>query len=94
VGSLQVEPKTASAGRIPSWRGYQGRTGEIWRLGEQPGSSATPLLMATETAVATLSPWDVPRASKPGVRVRPASVHPDEAAASFLSTVRRLDWVA
>lgn len=94
VGSLRVEPKASSANRIPSWRGLQGRTGEIWRLAQESEGSATPLLMATGTAVATLSPWDVPRASQPGIPVRAAAVRPEEAAASFLSTIYRLDWRA
>ncbi|MGC5031145.1 hypothetical protein [Micromonospora sp. DT229] len=94
VGSMQVEPKASSPNRIPSWRGLQGRTGEIWRLAQESAGAATPLLMATQTAVATLNPWDVPRASQPGIPVRAAGVRAEESAASFLTTIHRLDWRA
>lgn len=94
VGSLKVESKAAGAGVVPKWRGYQGRAGEIWRLAAQENASAQPLLMATSSAVATLVPWDAPRGAQPGVAVRAAGVRPEEAAATFLSGIRRLDWKA
>lgn len=94
VGTLQIQSKQAAAGSIPKWRGYVAQAGEIWRVTSTPNATAQPLLMVTPTVVATLSPWDAPRESKPGVSVRTlaAAANPSEAAAGFLTKVRRIDW--
>ncbi|MEU8250047.1 hypothetical protein [Nonomuraea sp. NPDC048916] len=94
VGTLQIQSKRAGAVQIPKWRGYETRAGEIWRLQSEADTQAQPLLMVTDSAVVTVTPWDAPRASQPGVAVRAAGVAPEEAAADFLSRVKRLDWTA
>jgi hypothetical protein len=95
VGTLQVQAKQASADQIPKWGGYAAPAGEIWRLqAESPNVQAQPLLMVTDSAVVTLSPWDAPREAQPGVSVRAAGIAPEESAATFLSKVKRIDWTA
>ncbi|MEV0597404.1 hypothetical protein [Nonomuraea cavernae] len=94
VGTLQVQSKASGADQIPKWRGYEARAGEIWRLEAAPDAQSQPLLMVTDSAVVTLTPWDAPRESQPGVSVRAAGSAPDESAADFLTKVKRLDWTA
>ncbi len=90
VGTLTVESKRAAAHRIPAWRGFSTPAGEIWRL---PGEGTESLLCATRSAVATLSPWDVPAAGTSERTGRPAAGTP-ERAFDFLRGLRRVDWLS
>lgn len=94
VGSLLVEPKQTSSKRIPAWRGYETSAGEIWRDDDESNTQAKPLIMVTDTAVVTLSPWDAPRQDRPGVSVRSLGVAAEDAAATFLTKIKRLEWTA
>ncbi|WP_285702648.1 hypothetical protein [Microtetraspora sp. NBRC 16547] len=94
VGTLEVQSKRTAAELIPKWRGYEATAGEIWRLEAVPDAEAQPLLMVTDSAVVTLTPWDAPREARPGVSVRAAGIAPEDAAATFLTKVKRLDWRA
>lgn len=96
VGTLRVQAKKADTEEmVPKWRGYEARAGEIWRLeADSPNPQAQQLLMVTDSAVVTLSPWDAPREAQPGVSVRAAGTAPEESAATFLSKVKRIDWKA
>ncbi|WP_214413835.1 hypothetical protein [Sphaerisporangium fuscum] len=93
VGTLKVESKRASADRIPKWRGYEAQAGEIWRL-DDANAAVQPLMMVTDSAVVTLSPWDAPRESQPGRSVRAAGLAASQAAADFLTKIKRIDWTA
>ncbi|MCA2186375.1 hypothetical protein [Nonomuraea cavernae] len=94
VGTLHVQTKQAGAKQIPKWRGYEAPAGEIWRLEAAPDSQTQPLLMVTDSAVVTLTPWDAPRESQPGVSVRAKGIAPEESAADFLTKIKRLAWTA
>ncbi|WP_203982400.1 hypothetical protein [Sphaerisporangium rufum] len=92
VGTLQVESRQKSTDQIPKWRGHRSRAGEIWRMDGADSSENEPLLMVTDSAVVTLSPWNAPQPGRPGIGARAAGLAPTEAAADFLTRVRRLDW--
>lgn len=93
VGTMKVEAKQAGVNRIPKWRGYGAASGEMWRLQAPPSGQETPFLLVTDTAIATLFPWDAPKAGQAGVSARAAAGSP-ETAADFLSKVKRVEWKA
>jgi hypothetical protein len=93
IGTMTVESKQAGINRIPQWRGYGAPSGELWRLPAPPSDQATPFLLVTDSAIATLYPWDAPSSNKAGVSARAAAGSP-ETAADFLNKVKRVEWRA
>lgn len=93
IGTMTVESKQAAINRIPKWRGYGAPSGEMWRLPAPPSDQATPFLLVSDTAIATLYPWDAPGSNKAGVSARAAAGTP-ETAADFLSKVKSVEWRA
>ncbi|TMR24423.1 hypothetical protein ETD86_04645 [Nonomuraea turkmeniaca] len=93
VGTMMVESKQAGVSRIPNWRGYAASSGELWRMPAPPSGEETPFLLVTETAIATLYPWDAPSDGKASVSAR-AAAGSAETAAGFLSKVKRVEWQA
>ncbi|WP_214324473.1 hypothetical protein [Nonomuraea sediminis] len=91
VGTMRVEPKQQGVERIPQWRGYRAESGEMWRMDPSPSGQEAPFMLVTDTAIATLFPWDAPRSGQPSLR---ASAGSAETAAQFLSKVKRVDWQA
>lgn len=89
IGTMLIEAQSRAADRIPKWRGFQGRAGEIWRLPPQSGEGPESLLLVTGSALVTLNPWKVP--SRDGRGGTGAGTTAE--AAEFLSSVRRVDWV-
>ncbi|MDP4507098.1 hypothetical protein [Nonomuraea turcica] len=93
VGTMMVESKQAGISRIPNWRGYGAASGELWRMPAPPTGDETPFLLVTESAIATLYPWDAPSAGQASVSAR-AAAGSAETAAGFLSKVKRVEWQA
>lgn len=93
VGTLSVESRRASAAPIPRWRGFTTAAGEIWRMPAPKPGGDEPLLLVTETAVATLSPWNVP-ATGGGRGADRTAAGTAENAFAFLRTVKRVDWTS
>ena len=92
VGTLFVEEKRAAAPRIPRWKGFTATAGEVWRLAEPPSGDAAPLLYVSDTAVATLAPWDAPTAIGKGTSRAGAGT--SQNAFEFLRSIKKIDWVA
>ena len=89
VGTLMVESKRAAGERIPRWRGLTGTSGEIWRL----PAAVEALFYASDSAVVTLLPWDVPpkgQAPHTGAKARGTA----QRGLDFLRKVRRVEWVS
>lgn len=79
VGTLFVEGKRTASRQVPRWKGYSAAAGEIWRLPKPATGDAEPLLFATASAVATLSP---------------VGVQALDTAFDFLTSIKRIDWSA
>lgn len=98
VGTLQVEPKNLSAGRVPSWRGLSTAAGEIWRVSSPEGPDYESLMLVTESAVVSLDPWDVPRKDRRGASPQARSEQDSSqalgVAAEFLAQVKSARWGA
>jgi len=86
---IESKRATSVANRVPRWRGFGVRSGEVWRLPAPPSGDAEPLLLVTDTAVVTLTPWDAPG----GSRARVAAGTP-QGALDFLSKVTSVSWAA
>ncbi|SDR04640.1 hypothetical protein [Thermostaphylospora chromogena] len=97
VGTVRVEPRALAPIRPPRWRGYPTAAGEMWRLPGRRDPREESLLMVTDTAVVTVSPWDAPRKG-PAARRENLSAGPEagtaEAAARFLAQVADVRWGA
>lgn len=93
VGTLSVESRRAASAPIPQWRGFGTAAGEIWRVPAPRTGGEEPLLFATQTAVATLSPWDV-RPVRGASSVSRAPAGTAERALEFLQGVQRMDWTS
>lgn len=96
VGTLQVEPKRLAGDQVPRFRGYSAPAGEVWRVPSTDGPERETLLMVTDSAVVTVNPWDAPRKgleAPKGVAARSDAGTP-EAAAQFLTKVKRVSWGA
>lgn len=93
VGTMMVEAKQTGVSRIPQWRGYRAAAGELWRMPKPPTGDEEPFLMVTETAIATLYPWDAPSVGGASASAR-AQAGSAQTAADFLSKVKRVEWQA
>lgn len=92
IGTIQFESRGVSqtSGRIPAWKGHTTRTGELWTLPPVSDSGPPGLLMATDSAVVKLKPWDAPgHDSRPSGRPRGGTM---ETAASFLAEIDSVSW--
>ncbi len=98
VGALAVEPRTMAPGAVPAWRGVEMAGGEVWKLAKAPaGEGDNPLLLVTDSAVVTLTPWDVPNMKAPeeqDLAPSAASFGSGANALGFLSKVSRVVWEA
>ncbi|MET9341042.1 MULTISPECIES: hypothetical protein [unclassified Nonomuraea] len=95
VGTMQVEPKRLAAGQVPRFRGFSAPAGEVWRVPSSDGQDRETLLMVTDTAVIRVSPWDAPRKGLPAANgVAKSGGGTPEAAAEFLTKVKRVTWGA
>ena len=90
VGTMLVESSRREADRVPAWRGFSGRSGEIWRLSRPDSGGPEPLMLVTPTALVTISPESEASA---GQGLRPADeTRLTERAAGLLSSLRRVEW--
>jgi len=89
VGTLMVESRQLAGDRLPRWRGLAGASGEIWRL----SAGVDALLYASESAVVTLLPWDVPPAVD-GQGLKAEGAGTPQRALDFLRRLRRVEWVS
>lgn len=93
VGLLNVQSKRLAGTAVPRWRGATVPSGEIWQVPDQTGAAQTSLLHVSGSAVTNVLPHDVPAKNSvtpSGIRGAGTPQH----ALEFLSSVRRLDWVA
>jgi hypothetical protein len=91
VGTLVVQAKSAAGAKIPRWRGFGTPSGEIWRVPAAQSGGPDPLMFVTDTAVATLTPWQVP--SQSGAPFRSgAAAGSAEGAFEFLRALDRIEW--
>lgn len=90
VGTMLVESSRREADRVPAWRGFSGRVGEIWRLPKGNSGGPEPLMLVSDSALVTISPWSEASAGRGVTSADDARL--TEKAADFLSSLERADW--
>ncbi|HEX2050454.1 MAG TPA: hypothetical protein VHJ34_07460 [Actinomycetota bacterium] len=94
IGLVQIMEGSAASGLVPAWSGAKVQAGELWkREVHAPGGGHAPLyLLASRTAVATLTPDDSFPTFDDGPS--PAAANRGRSAVEFLESVTELAWRA